>query len=561
MPDFSQNFNQKEEKIKPAATANLPLEFAVMNKVQLTNIHGAHVDELIEYVPNREFELWLQKLSHTVILCMLSGIALIILCQWYPILRDLLYAFFRWLLIPVKPLLVAKANGALYQFISTLTVASNIVNMLVVPVVVYFAYRAGRLSSYLLLQEKQILFLQQVSFVPTETGTTVYLNLGGKYYKIKRKIKLRDIENLEVLRPQCKKSYRDYILRVTHMDTRPLIGGPVKMNIRWGDIVHSKDRTVFLSYLEDSFPKKIDPTIFEPFRMLPQRQSYTELWLKELSGAPKRDKLTPLPEMHKLNHDKYTVLRKAGVGGQGTVYLAQCNEAGREAVVVLKEFVLPIYPDLRVRKKAAERFQAEASMLSRLKHDQIAQFLDLFVEDHRAYLVLEHIDGQTLKDLVLSQGPMPEAQVIELASQICNILAYLHNQEPPVIHRDISPDNIMLGPDGKAKLIDFSVAQELSSGVTGSVVGKPNYISPEQFRGKPTNASDLYSLGATLFFLLTAKEPPPITVLHPAELNDKTSAAKTSDSLDAIVARSTQQELEKRYAKAEELLEDLKALA
>jgi serine/threonine protein kinase len=101
-------------------------------------------------------------------------------------------------------------------------------------------------------------------------------------------------------------------------------------------------------------------------------------------------------------------------------------------------------------------------------------------------------------------------------------------------------------------LIDFSVAQELSTGVTGSVVGKPNYISPEQFRGKPTQQSDIYSLGATLYYLLMAKDPPPITVLKPDQENEAISS-----KLGLLVTNCTELDVLKRYQSAADVLRDL----
>jgi serine/threonine-protein kinase len=112
-----------------------------------------------------------------------------------------------------------------------------------------------------------------------------------------------------------------------------------------------------------------------------------------------------------------------------------------------------------------------------------------------------------------------------------------------------------MGSDGMIKLIDFSVAQEVSSGVTGSVVGKPNYISPEQFRGKPATQSDIYSLGATMFYLLVGRDPSPISVSHP-----KTECDAISTELDDVVARCTQTELSKRYESAEKVLESIRLL-
>lgn len=525
-----------------------------------------------EYVPNADFQFWLQRISRAVILCLVSCLALIIFCECAPVFKDALYAFFRLILIPVKPLLIAQTSAAFSGFVSVLASLSGLLNALVVPLVASLAVRAGRLSSYLCIRKRDLLILQkwssaaqanQFAYTPS---SELFLNIGDSRYKVLRSVPLSSLGHISVARPKGNKSYRDYVLQFSawapewgpdnksRLNTRMM---PPLMRIRWGDIVKAEDRRSFLNFLEQTFPQQIDATIFEPFKQLPDRQSYTELWLRELSGAPKRDKLTPLAEGARLAGDNYTVLRKVGVGGQGTVYLADSRKHAedRNDLVILKEFVLPVFPDLRVRKKAAERFQAEASMLSRLNHPQIARFLDLFVEDHRAYLVLEHVEGTTLKDMVAAEGAFPEKQVIQLSLQIAEILVYLHSQTPPVIHRDLTPDNIMLGPDGLARLIDFSVAQELSSGVTGSVVGKPNYISPEQFRGKPNAQSDIYSLGATMFYLLCGHDPPPITSLHPQAENSKISSA-----LDAIIARCTQLDTNRRYESAVQVLADLRAI-
>ncbi len=90
--------------------------------------------------------------------------------------------------------------------------------------------------------------------------------------------------------------------------------------------------------------------------------------------------------------------------------------------------------------------------------------------------------------------------MISLALQMCEILKYLHDQEPPVVHRDFTPENLILGTDGTLRLIDFNVAQTLdqAASTTGTVVGKPSYLAPEQFRGEPMPSSDVYSMGATL---------------------------------------------------------------
>lgn len=316
-----------------------------------------------------------------------------------------------------------------------------------------------------------------------------------------------------------------------------------------------EERAYLLRCIQSMVPR-FDSAALEVLQPTLERQSYTELWLRELSAPPKRDKLTPLAPGALVNESNYRVMSKIGVGGQATVYMAQPTtlESRVGTEVVLKEFLLPVYPDPRVRKQAAEKFQQEAAMLSTLRHPRIVRFIDLFIEDHRAYLVLEKITGNTLKELVETEGQQPQDYVLELALQMTDILQYLHGMQPPIVHRDFTPDNIMLADDG-IKLIDFSVAQKMESVVTGSVVGKPSYLAPEQFRGKPTTQSDLYSLGATLYFLLVGTEPPPITCLHPIKLS-----ANVSPEMDAIIARSTQLDPAKRYDKVETLRADLERI-
>lgn len=480
-------------------------------------------------------------------------------------MSDLLFAFFRFLLIPVKPLLAASAPAFLAPLLLFLVPVLNIANFLATPLIVYLALRGSRFNNYICLDpvSRNILLLKP--FLAESSNRASCIEIGGVMYFIMRTCPSSALKNLIVVRPEGKKSILDYQLVFNVVEPREkefLSKGNYwekklkkqttpAFSIRWGDILEAEDREKLLEFLEKNSGGKLDRNLLEPFRLEPERASYTELWLKEFSGAPKRDKLTPLSAGAKLGDDKYTIVRKVGMGGQATIYLARSLKDPQEEFVVLKEFMLPVYPDIRVRKKAAERFQNEAAMLGRLKHPQIARFFDLFLEDHRAYLVIEHIEGQSLKDLVLAEGAQPEESVLEIARQVAGIIKYLHEQDPPVLHRDLTPDNMML-ENGQVKLIDFSVAQEHSSGITGSVVGKPNYISPEQFRGKPTKQSDIYSLGATLYYLSTGSDPPPITVLHPTKVNDSLSTA-----FDALVAKATQLDPQLRFQNIDEFQQEL----
>lgn len=281
--------------------------------------------------------------------------------------------------------------------------------------------------------------------------------------------------------------------------------------------------------------------------------SYTELWLKALTAPPERSRLVPLEEGTQLQSGEYTVREKIGAGGQGIAYTAM--RRGHEEIVVLKEYVLPVGVNHSNKVDSLEKFQREAQILSQVNHDQIVKLLDFFFEDHRGYMVLEYVAGASLNSMVQKSGPMAEAQVLDLAKQMASVLSYLHTREPAIIHRDFTPDNIILTTSGKLKLIDFNVAQQKKTTATATVVGKHAYIAPDQFRGKVSPQSDIYSLGATLYFLLTGSDPKPISVLHPREKN-----SSISQELDAIVATCTALDPALRYPDANKLAEALDGL-
>lgn len=276
--------------------------------------------------------------------------------------------------------------------------------------------------------------------------------------------------------------------------------------------------------------------------------SYTELWMEALTAPPKREKLKPLVDGAILRTNQYTVVNMLGVGGQGTAYLADDALSGE--TVVLKEFLLPVYVDVSARRRALETFEKEARLLKELSHPNVVKLVDYFVEDHRAYLVLEHIDGKSLRSLVSQEGQRSEDQVRNLAKQMCEILDYLHSQSPPVVHRDFTPDNLILRKDGTLKLIDFNVARQSDdSSALSSVVGKPNYLSPEQFRGSPVPQSDIYALGACLQFLLTGEDPVAILSSNPS-----LTRTDISERLSNIVQKATEPELINRFSNAAQIL-------
>jgi tRNA A-37 threonylcarbamoyl transferase component Bud32 len=329
------------------------------------------------------------------------------------------------------------------------------------------------------------------------------------------------------------------------------------VNLRLEAIMGSEARDTLLKTITQMAPEAVqDPALIRAL-MPAQKESYTELWLQSLAAPPKRNRLAPLSEGQKLRDGRYLVERQLAIGGQGTAYLGEeidktdgsfVAKGEQHHKIVLKEFVLPVYTSRAVRKQALEKFENEARILGELNHPRIVKLIDYFLEDHRAYLVMEHIDGVSLRDLVQEKGSLSRAQLLDLSVQMCDVLQYLHSLSPPVVHRDFTPENLILNRDGKLVLIDFNVAQQREWTTTGTVVGKHAYLPPEQFRGQPCEQSDLYAMGATLFYLCTGKDPEPITCSHPA----KESATVESD-IDSIVAKLTKIELTDRFATIEDV--------
>lgn len=260
--------------------------------------------------------------------------------------------------------------------------------------------------------------------------------------------------------------------------------------------------------------------------------TFTQLWLESFAAPPVRERLAPLVQGIALKEKRYVVETQIGAGGQGSVYLSQ--DTRQKCKVVLKEYMLPVHNGRAIRERAIESFHNEATLLSKLQHPGVVQIRDYFVEDHRGYLVLEFLQGKSLRHRVREEGPMSEVEVIKLALQMAQILAYLASQAPPIVHRDFTPDNLILGTDGKLRLIDFTIAMSKCPEEREEPAGKQAYMPPEQFRGKPCTESDVYAMGATLHFLLTGEDPEAITSSHPGLKNPS-----VSERMDGIVASLT----------------------
>ncbi len=280
--------------------------------------------------------------------------------------------------------------------------------------------------------------------------------------------------------------------------------------------------------------------------------SHTELWEDELKRRFRAAAFMPLEPGVIMRNGSLTVLRQLALGGLSAVYLGQLEN---NSLVVLKESVVPDDAKVELKDKAREMFAREANLLIKLQHPNIVPVLDYFVENSRSYLLLDYISGQDLRQYVKQSGRVREGLVLQWAHQIAVIIDYLHKQEPPIIHRDLTPDNLVLRPDGTIVAIDFGAANEFIGNATGTFVGKQSYISPEQFRGKACLQSDIYAFGGTLYYLLTGEDPEALSQSEPAEI------IEVSPQLNDLVKCCTDLELETRIKSAAEIIESLQRIS
>lgn len=207
---------------------------------------------------------------------------------------------------------------------------------------------------------------------------------------------------------------------------------------------------------------------------------------------------------------RYSIIAPVGKGGMGAVYQAEDTLLGNRHVALKEMSQSGLSP--QEQKEAADAFRQEALMLARLQHPNLPNIFDHFEEHGRWYLVMSFIEGETLEDYLghAQGGKLPLEEVLQIGTQLCSVLGYLHNRQPAIIFRDLKPANIMRTSDGNIYLIDFGIARHFKPGQAKDTAyyGSMGYAPPEQYgKAQTTPRSDIYSLGATLYQLVSGHDP------------------------------------------------------
>lgn len=267
--------------------------------------------------------------------------------------------------------------------------------------------------------------------------------------------------------------------------------------------------------------------------------------------------------------DRYELLEKVGEGGMARVYKAKCHLLNRYvAVKILKD-------EFADDEEFVKKFRRESQAAASLSHPNILNIYDVGVDvvngKNTHYIVMEYIEGKTLKDYIKAKGPLGIDETIDMSIQIAEALKDAHNNH--IIHRDIKPQNIMITDDARMKVTDFGIARAATSATvtaTSSALGSVHYLSPEQARGGYTDAkSDIYSLGIVMFEMVTGRLPyngdTPISIALKHIQEDSVDPRKYREDLPAdlakLIMKCTEKNQNDRYEKIEDVIVDLKKIS
>lgn len=258
---------------------------------------------------------------------------------------------------------------------------------------------------------------------------------------------------------------------------------------------------------------------------------------------------------------RYEILRDIGGGGMSRVYLAHDIILGRDVAIKILNY------DFSNEEELKRRFMREALSATSLSHPNIVDIFDVGEDGELHYLVMEFIDGQTLKEFIRSNGPLTPAEALPIMEQLVSAISNAHDNG--IVHRDIKPQNILMDHDGNVKITDFGIAMALSATAhtkTNSVLGTVHYLSPEQARGgMATKKSDIYSVGIVFYELLTGNLPfsgesaVSIALKHLQEETPSVRAlfSDIPQSVENVIFKATAKDALNRYQSADEMLDDL----
>jgi predicted Ser/Thr protein kinase len=279
----------------------------------------------------------------------------------------------------------------------------------------------------------------------------------------------------------------------------------------------------------------------------PQRDSFPT---EGFAGpGPSQPSLTAL-------HQRYDVLAELGRGGMGIVYKARDRET--EEVVALKV----LKPEIAARPDVIERFKAELRLARKITHKSVCRTHELLRFGEDVVIAMEYVEGESLRAFLDRYGSAPLRRGLEWAGEICVALGEAHAQS--IVHRDLKPENIMIDRNGRAKVMDFGIARSLETdvGATGTVVGTPAYMSPEQAEGKHADTrSDIYALGLILYEMFTGKPAfeadTTVAMVHMQVKEPPPPPRSVEPYLPAFLARAIQKCLEKNPAKRFQSVKEL----
>ena len=264
----------------------------------------------------------------------------------------------------------------------------------------------------------------------------------------------------------------------------------------------------------------------------------------------------------KIFDEKYRILEKIGAGGMAVVYKGEHMYLKRPVAIK----VLP--PEMAKSREFVKRFFKEAEMASKLDHPNIVKVLDFGDEDGLLYIVMQYVEGETLERILHARGKLSLQEAFSIALQILPALGYAH--EKGIVHRDIKPGNILVDSQGKAYLMDFGIAALMEEGPevqdgTRKVVGTPEYMAPEQFRGKADYRSDIYSFGVVLYEMLTGRTPfgdaKDVYELQYRVLREEIPPTGLGDGIDAVLRKAMNKLPSRRFKSAYEFAEAVQEVA